>query len=140
MRDKKLPIETKSFLETQKISGILAQEILSSIQKQKKAQVIVLSGDLGAGKTVFVQGFAKKLKIKQKITSPTFVIFKKYKFKQSVNNFGWLYHFDCYRLKDEKDVLSLGFEEFLKEKNAIIMIEWPEKIKKVLPKNSLFEA
>lgn len=103
------------------------KELGKKLAKQKLlSNVIVLQGELGSGKTAFTQGFAKGLGIKDKITSPTFVIVKRFK------NF---YHIDCYRLKSAKEIISLDFKSIIKNPKNIVIIEWPEIIKKFLPKN-----
>ncbi len=132
MRNK---IITKSFKETQKIGQELAKDVLRQAQDKNNKQAVVLglSGNLGGGKTTFLQGFAKGLGIKEKILSPTFVIQKRFLLKNK--KFKNFYHIDCYRLKNEKNILELGFKEIIKNEKNIIAIEWPEKIKKVLPKN-----
>ncbi|MGA2417978.1 MAG: tRNA (adenosine(37)-N6)-threonylcarbamoyltransferase complex ATPase subunit type 1 TsaE [Candidatus Staskawiczbacteria bacterium] len=119
---------TKSYKQTQKLGENFAKQILK-LPAKKGAVVLGLKGNLGSGKTTFLQGFAKGLGIKEKITSPTFVIMKKFK------NF---YHIDCYRLKDEKDILELDFKKIISDPKNIVAIEWPEKIKKVLPKTTIF--
>jgi len=113
--------------DTQKLGEIFAKEILEMAQ-QKNAVVIGLQGNLGGGKTTFLQGFAKGLGIKEKILSPTFVILKRF------DNF---YHIDCYRLKNHKDILELDFKNIISDPKNIVAVEWPEKIKKALPKNSI---
>ena len=119
---------TKSHEQTQKLGEKIAQE-LSDTVAGKTALVLGLQGNLGGGKTTFLQGFAKGLGVKEKILSPTFVIMKR---------FGNFYHFDCYRLKDHKDILELGFKEIISNPKNIVAVEWPEKIKKVLPKTTIF--
>jgi len=121
-----IEISIQSGKEMQKIGMILAKEIL--FEKNRKALVIGLEGDLGSGKTTFVQGLAKGLGIKDKVTSPTFVIMKEYDF---------LYHIDCYRIKS-KDLLELDFKEIINQTNNIIVIEWAERVKKILPKNTIW--
>ncbi len=123
-----IEIITKSAGETQKVGKFLAEEIIKEKKEKNKAVIIALEGDLGGGKTTFVQGFAKGLGIKQRITSPTFVIMKKYDF---------LYHIDCYRIED-KDLLELDFKEIIDNKHNLVVIEWAEKVKKILPKNALW--
>ena len=120
---------TKSYKQTQKLGEVFAKEILLSQTSQKTAIVIGLSGNLGGGKTTFLQGFAKGLGIKEKVLSPTFVVMKR---------FGNFYHLDCYRLKNHKDTVELGLKEIIKNPFNIVAIEWPEKIKKVLPKNTIY--
>jgi tRNA threonylcarbamoyladenosine biosynthesis protein TsaE len=125
---------TESAEQTQKIGKDIARKIIAD-RKKSKAVVIGLKGDLGGGKTTFTQGFAKGLGIKDKILSPTFVILKRFQIKSK--QFKNFYHIDCYRLKDEKDLLELGFEEVISDPENIVLIEWPEKIKKILPKDTI---
>ena len=113
---------SKSPQETQKIAAELLKKIDSF--KAKGAKVIALEGELGAGKTVFVKGLAKALKMKGKIKSPTFTIMRKY---------GHVYHLDCYRLKDENDLKTLGIDEILKNPDNLVLIEWSDRVKKILP-------
>ncbi len=93
--------------------------------------VLALSGDLGAGKTTFVQGLAIGLGIMDPVQSPTFVYCNQYAGKMP------LFHFDLYRLKGEEDFLGLGFEEYL-DAGGICAIEWPERIPSLLPKNTWY--
>lgn len=93
----------------------------------KVGQVIGLVGELGAGKTQFVKGLAKGLGLKNNITSPTFVLLRNY---ESVK----LVHIDCYRLNNSDELLELGFEELIKDN--IIVIEWADKIRSILPKDT----
>lgn len=97
-------------------------------KRLKANAVLALSGDLGAGKTTFVQGLALGLGIDEPICSPTFVTLNLYDGKRP------LYHFDLYRLKDETDFLRQGFEEYF-GKGGITAIEWPERIASILPKD-----
>lgn len=125
-------LRTTSFQKTQKLGEKLAQDFLISKKIEKKALVIGLEGDLGGGKTTFVQGFAKGLGIKEKILSPTFVILKKFKILNG--RFETFYHIDCYRIGGPKDILDLGFNEIISNPKNIVLIEWANKIKKILPK------
>ncbi len=116
---------TKSSGQTQKLGETLAKKILK-LPTGKGAVVFGLSGNLGGGKTTFLQGVAKGLKIKEKILSPTFVIMKRFHIPDSTfHNF---YHIDCYRLKDEKDILELDFKSIISNPKNIVAIEWPERI------------
>lgn len=123
---------SKSVKETQKIAADIVKRI--SNFKTKEATVIALEGELGAGKTVFVKGLAKAMKIKDKIKSPTFVLIKKYKANL---NLKFLYHLDCYRLKDEKDLIQLDIKEILAEPHNLVAIEWSDRVKKILPKKHI---
>lgn len=90
--------------------------------------VVILSGELGSGKTTLVQYLAKHLKIKEKITSPTFVIHKFYKIPNSDR---FLHHLDLYRLENI-NLNHLGISDLLNNPKDIVLIEWGEKIPKAL--------
>ena len=89
---------------------------------------MLLSGDLGAGKTSLVKGIAKGLGIKHEITSPTFTLLNIYEVKSLKSKVKSLVHIDTYRLKDENELLEIGVEDYLGEPNTVCIIEWPEKI------------
>jgi len=127
--------KTISPRQTKKLAGLLTQKFLH-YQKQKKALVLALTGDLGSGKTTFVQGFLRSLGIRKKITSPTFVLIKCYVLHASC--FMNAYHIDCYRIKKAKELLDLGFKEILNNPQNIVLIEWAEKIKRILPKSTVW--
>ncbi len=119
---------TSSPNQTKKLGEKFAKEILKNKPK-KNGFVIGLEGELGGGKTTFIQGFAKGLGIKKKILSPTFVIMKKF------NNF---YHIDCYRIQKSKELLDLGFKEIISNPKNIITVEWADKIKRIMPKHTFW--
>ena len=128
---------TNSAKQTQKIAGKLAKKIVSPIaifnrgERRGSSLVLALEGELGSGKTTFVQGIARGLGIKENITSPTFVVLKKFQIPKS--QFQTFYHIDCYRLEKPKDLLDLGIEKILLDRHNIVVIEWAEKIQKILP-------
>ena len=124
---------SKSPKETQNIASDIVKKI--DLFKTKGAIVVALEGELGAGKTVFVKGLARALKIKEKIKSPTFVLMRKYLPGRQAG--GNLYHLDCYRLRNEKDLIPLGIEEILNNPKNIVLIEWSERVKKILPKKHI---
>lgn len=133
-----IKIITKTPKETQKVAKILAKEILN-LERRKKALIIALNGELGAGKTTFTQGFVAGFGIKEEMSSPTFLIMKKielhkYELKNNLKN---LYHLDCYRLKNEKDMIDLGMKEIFNNPENIVLIEWAERVKKILPKDTI---
>jgi tRNA threonylcarbamoyladenosine biosynthesis protein TsaE len=122
----KIEIISNSPRETRKIGALLAKEVL----RGKRKVFIAMTGGLGSGKTTFVKGFIKKIGIEEDVTSPTFLIYKKYQGRRDV------YHFDAYRIKD-KDLSLLGFEEILKKDYAVIVVEWSENIKKSIPQEKI---
>ncbi|MFY9493005.1 MAG: tRNA (adenosine(37)-N6)-threonylcarbamoyltransferase complex ATPase subunit type 1 TsaE [Minisyncoccia bacterium] len=100
--------------------------------------VIALYGDLGAGKTTLVQFLARALGVKEKVLSPTFVIIKIYVLPaQAWLGYSFLTHIDAYRLKSAEELLGLGLRDILKDKENIVVVEWPEKIEKYLPKHTV---
>ncbi len=98
-------------------------------QKAKCGEIYCLYGELGVGKTVFSQGFAKGLDIKANVTSPTFTLVQEYQGGRMP-----LYHFDVYRISDVSEMYDIGYEEYFFGEGVCI-IEWPEMIKEILPDN-----
>lgn len=92
--------------------------------------VLALHGDLGSGKTCFVQGLAQALGVAEIVSSPTYLILHEYRGRIDLN------HMDLYRLESEAEVLSFGFEEYL-ERDAVLAIEWPEAAAGLLPENTI---
>lgn len=123
----KRTIITNDFLETKKLGKEFAQSI-------KNEQVICLHGNLGAGKTTFIQGFAGGLGIIGRIISPTFIIMRTYKLQNHPTK-KYFYHVDLYRIENERDIEGLGLLEIMEDPESIVAIEWPEKIKNLLPEN-----
>lgn len=126
----------KTQFNIEEISKI-AQKVLDKILKMdnKKARVVALSGNLGAGKTTLTQEFGRQLGIKENIISPTFVIMKIYKISPSskyYSNFKQLIHIDAYRLESPEELLKIGWKELEEDKDNLIIIEWPENVKKAL--------
>ena len=113
-------------------------ELLAEIQLKPsdKAVVIALSGDLGTGKTTLVQTIARDLGITEIVTSPTFVILKQY--ETTDKYFSQLIHLDAYRIEKVEEMQPLGFTTLLKHPNTLICIEWAERIKTLLPKETIW--
>ena len=116
---------SNSDTETKKIAAKLARE--------GQGKIFALSVQLGAGKTIFAQGFAKGLGIKEKIISPTFVLIRQH---QIPNTTKTLYHIDLYRLENLTDINQLGLKEIFSNPNNIILIEWADKLTK-LPEKTI---
>jgi len=138
---------TKNPSQTGKLGEKLAKEILMKKPRardfvtvrgrSKKAVVVGLVGELGGGKTTFLQGFAKGLGIKEKILSPTFVIMRKSKIPSPKSEYKDFYHVDCYRIQKTREILPLRLREILSRPENIVAIEWADKIKGILPGNSI---
>jgi len=122
MKIKKKIVVTNNFKETQKLARDFAKTL-------KKGDLICLSGNLGSGKTTFVQGLAEGLGIKNRIISPTFIIVRAYRIKNDKSRIMNFYHVDLYRVENERDLEDLGIEEIINDKNNITVIEWAEKLK-----------
>src|SRR3989344_3034759 len=123
-----MEIRTISPQQTQKVAQKLAKSL-------KGGEVIALYGVLGSGKTVFTQGIAKGLKIKKRILSPTFVFMRSYPFKLGSRDLTF-YHIDLYRGEEAGDFRALGLADIFTD-DAIIVLEWAEKIEKILPKKRI---
>lgn len=118
---------TKYFTDSEKNTQDLASNFAKNIEL---GSMIALVGNLGAGKTVFVRGFARGLGITDIICSPTFSIIREYPCKNSK----WMYHMDLYRINDSATALDFGIQEYISRPDAITLIEWPERIYDILPK------
>lgn len=115
---------TKSPEETSELAFFLASHL-------KPGAVVCLSGDLGAGKTLFVKSAAKALGVEEEVTSPTFALVNVYQGALTV------YHFDLYRLRRVEELLDIGFDEYVNGK-GISLIEWPDEFKAALPEQYLW--
>lgn len=111
---------SNSYEDTQ----IIAEDFSKGL---KSGDVICMYGDLGAGKTAFVQGLAKGLGIQEPITSPTFTIVNEYSGRLM------LYHFDVYRIADSDEMFEIGYDEYI-DGDGVCVIEWPQLISDILPK------
>ena len=96
-------------------------------QKIREGTVLCLEGDLGAGKTLFVQSLARTLGVEGEVTSPTFNLMNIYE------GICRIYHFDLYRLENETELEDIGFYEYTEEPEGIVVIEWPDKFPESLP-------
>jgi tRNA threonylcarbamoyladenosine biosynthesis protein TsaE len=114
-----LTVTSRSPDETRILGASLAPSLVPG-------DVVSLNGDLGAGKTVFVQGVATALGVTRRITSPTFILVHEYRARYPI------LHVDVYRLDSFQEVLDLGFEEFF-DPSAIMLVEWGDAVAPLLP-------
>lgn len=98
--------------------------------KLEKGCVVALFGDLGAGKTSFVRGLAEGMRLKARVTSPTFTIVNEYLGDVP------LFHFDMYRLKSEDELFEIGWDDYI-QRNGIIAVEWSENAENSFPENTV---
>lgn len=125
--------------DIKEISNIILNK-LSKI-KTKKAKILALSGDLGAGKTTITQELSKILGIKKNIISPTFVIMKIYDIDPNSTHYLYfkkLVHIDAYRLESSEELLKIGWTDLVENKDNLIIIEWPEKVEDCIDKKSFW--
>lgn len=124
---------TGSEEEMERVAGEYAEE-LGKKPEERWATVVALSGELGAGKTNFARGFIKELGGRGRVTSPTFVIMRSYELEKGP----WkrAYHIDAYRLKSGKELAALEFGKIKKNPENVILIEWPERVRGVLPRGT----
>lgn len=120
---------TKSEKETRAYAAKFAKTL-------KGGEVLIFTGDLGGGKTTFTQGLAEGLQLEGAVTSPTFVIMQVYKPKPRTKKKLTLYHFDLYRIKTATELFNLGFEDFLNDPHAVVVLEWGEKFLESLPSDA----
>lgn len=116
-----------------------AKEVFESLNKMppvKRARLVILSGNLGSGKTTFTQNLAKFFGIRAHVLSPTFVFVHEYK-ASSASPFSKIIHVDAYRMETKRDVIAAGVNGYLRDPKNLILIEWGERIKRWLPKEDL---
>ncbi|MGI4020704.1 MAG: tRNA (adenosine(37)-N6)-threonylcarbamoyltransferase complex ATPase subunit type 1 TsaE [Janthinobacterium lividum] len=119
-----------------KIDAISIEQLPNSAKQLieflgEKDKILLFYGEMGAGKTTFIKAFCAALGVEDTVSSPTFSIVNEYGYPEGI-----IYHFDCYRLKNQTEALDLGLEEYLYSGNYCL-IEWPEKIPDLLPENYL---
>ena len=97
----------------------------------KSGAVVLLTGDLGAGKTTFVKAVAKELGFTGLVTSPTFTLLNEYNAKFPI------YHFDMYRLQSANEAIESGLDEILRGSDGVCFVEWPQKVAGILPEKNI---
>jgi len=110
----------------------------------KPNDVVLLNGNLGAGKTTFVKGLAKALGVESRIISPTFIIERRHEIisksrdekSQKASDIRTLYHLDLYRLENEKELMNIDINEILNDKEGVVVIEWPNLGKNIVNKKT----
>lgn len=109
-----------------------ANFLASLAPPERGATLVTLSGELGAGKTAFVQAAAKALGVEGSVASPTFVLMKVYALS---GHRAWkrLAHIDAYRLTGGSELAALGFDELMSDAETLVMLEWPERVADALP-------
>lgn len=107
--------------------------------KLNGGDIILLQGELGAGKTTMTKGIAKGLGIEDDIVSPTFTLMNVYQIRNQKSEIKNLIHIDTYRLESEENLIEIGVEDYLGEPEVVTIIEWPEKIKDLIANKKTIE-
>lgn len=128
----KLDDKSNIFLLNEKNETVSALEILKANEPHR---VFAFDGVMGAGKTTFIKKLVEQMGSIDIVNSPTFAIVNVYDVEQPYK--GEVYHFDCYRLKDIREAMDFGAEEYLYSGNYCF-IEWPEKIEALLPEDTVW--
>ena len=126
--------QSSSSLRTKTFARDIARAILKK-GRARRASIVALSGDLGAGKTTFVQGFARAIGARGRVSSPTFIILRRMKITKGP--FKNLFHIDAYRIKNKKEISGLGILDIFSHPENIILIEWPERLGRTLTQQAL---
>jgi tRNA threonylcarbamoyladenosine biosynthesis protein TsaE len=121
-------IEIKYYSHSEEETILFGEKIGELVEG---GQIILLSGDLGVGKTILVQGIGAGLEVDEDITSPTYNLINEYEGQLS------LYHMDLYRLEEEEELYDLGFEEYI-ESDGVVVIEWPDIAYDLLPPDFIY--
>lgn len=119
--------------ETKQFGHAMAESLVR--ERGKKAIIIALRGDLGAGKTTFTQGFFRGLGIRRNPISPTFVLMRRYPYRR--HGFSDIYHIDAYRLSGTVAAAAIEMDTILKDPKNIVLVEWPEKVEDILPRGAV---
>jgi len=134
--------ESNSLEDTKAIAERFVENLLKTRGKDEdKACIILLRGDLGAGKTTFVKAVAEIFGIEETVTSPTFVIEKVYKIGRKIEDAGsftHIIHIDAYRLQNGSELKTLGWDEMAKSSSNLIFLEWPERVADILPEDAIY--
>ena len=122
-------VVTRSPAETVTIGNAIAGQL-------QDGDVVLLHGDLGAGKTTLAKGIAAALGVGDVVSSPSFSLVNEYDTKSAVA-VSRLFHLDLYRLRDEDEIASIGFDDLIASADGVVLVEWPERAATVLPERFL---
>lgn len=127
---------SKHLSQSLKETRDIAFNFVGSLKPAKQAVVVAFIGDLGGGKTTFSQFIGEALGVHDAIQSPTFLIEKIYELHRSA----WkhLVHIDAYRLEEEYELLNLGWKDIISKPENIILVEWADKVKNILPPGTVY--
>ncbi|MDP3727632.1 MAG: tRNA (adenosine(37)-N6)-threonylcarbamoyltransferase complex ATPase subunit type 1 TsaE [bacterium] len=131
-------LESRSAAETRRRAGMILRKLLPL---GRRPLILALDGDLGSGKTTFIQGLAHSLGIRGRTKSPTFVLMKWYDIlprRRRTLLYRHLIHADAYRIGTIAEARRLGFAEVFSDPNAIVVVEWADRIRKLVPQSAVW--
>lgn len=121
---------------TKDYAALLGSEIRHASLKTSHALILGLEGDLGSGKTTFVQGLTKGLGVRARVLSPTFIICRSHALRGK--RYKRLFHMDAYRIRSEKELGVLSFQAIIDDPSHIVVIEWADIIRNAIPKGAVW--
>lgn len=127
---------SRSARETKRLAAVLLRRPHA---RHRRPLIFALAGDLGSGKTTFVQGLAAALGVREPVRSPTFVLMKWYRLPRAApNGFRHFVHVDAYRMERPAEARHLGLAEAFRDRDAVVAIEWAERIRKLIPPHAMW--
>lgn len=128
--------ETNKPKDTAKIATSLAKDLVNKAPGSK-ALVVGFTGELGAGKTTFIKSFIRALGVKKKITSPTFLISRRFNLPRG-SMYKNVFHIDAYRISNNSGLSEIGIENIINNQGNMVLVEWADRMKHVLPKDMIW--
>lgn len=124
-----------SLKQTERFAHVIARRL-------RGGDVIALQGELGAGKTTFVQMLARALGVKGRVTSPTFVLMNLYALSREAQKKGItaLCHIDAYRMRSSREFEAIGVQDYLGARGTVTLVEWADRVKKLMPRSAYWIA
>lgn len=126
--------KTESAVETRALAAVFAKTLDA---KAPHPLIVALEGELGSGKTTFIQGLASALGVKKRLLSPTFLLMRSYPLPRARSGYRKLYHLDAYRFRRAEETETIALQDILREPGNIVLIEWAGNIRGALPKNAV---
>ena len=131
-------MEVRKSRSAKETACIAAQFLKAILRKKEYPVVLALSGDLGSGKTTFVQALARGLGLKEKIQSPTFVLAKWYSLAKRLAPLRHFVHIDAYRIDSPAEAKHIGILEAIHDREALVVIEWADRVRRLIPKKAIW--
>lgn len=115
----------------------LEKSVQLLLQQLENRRVLAFTGEIGAGKTTFIQAFCRHFGVREPVTSPTYALVNEYTYQDGQGQMQYIYHMDLYRLKQMEEALDFGIEEYLYD-DHYCLVEWPEIVEELLPEDTVW--